>query len=93
MNCEILMKKSLQRRWPGDERLMDRCAKVVDKTLPEGVPHFAAVIRPIVYFIESMDEGELQEEFPRLLKFLVELAQAADRIESDIDVKGKVGRR
>ena len=78
MTFERLMEDSLQGDWPGDEKLMDECAAIVDGVQPGQLPRYVAVIRPIKYFIESMSDEEF-DEYPGLKKFLLDLAQAADR--------------
>ena len=82
MTFEKLIEDSLHGDWLADEKLMDECAAIVDGVQPGHLPRYGAVIRPIKYFMESMSDEEFGE-YPGLKKFLLNLAQAADRVKGE----------
>ena len=63
------------------EELMNRCAAIIDRVMPDKFPQYCDAIRAIAYFIECMDKSELQEEFPRIRQFMIDLADTADMIK------------
>ena len=83
MNYEQLMEDSLQGDWPGDEELMNECAEILDATWSAEYPRLHSVMRPIQFFIETLEDGQLQRDFSYLYRFLMELASTADGIESN----------